>query len=109
MAASNQQSHALITYFMGKYRDMYNADPRDFNRHRDKWGFAAMIDQYGTPRAKQIIDYYFATKRPGHPVNYLLFNYDKLHQIMIDKAADEENRKKLIQESKKRVEEWRGK
>jgi len=107
MAVSNQQSHALITYFLGKYRARYDKDPRDFNRHRDKWGFAAMIEQYGTPRSKEIIDYYFETRRPGHPVNYLLFNYDKLHQIMTEKAEDDEKRRQLRMESMKRVEAWR--
>lgn len=109
MAVSNQQTHALVTYFLGKYRARYDTDPRDFNRHRDKWGFASMIEQYGTPRSKEIIDYYFETRRPGHPVNYLLFNYEKLHQIMTEKAQDEEKRRKLRLESMKRVEEWRGK
>lgn len=109
MAVSNQQSQSLITYFLQKYRAKYDSEPRDLNRYRDKWGFAAMIEQYGTPRAKEIIDYYFDTLRPGHPVNYLLFNYEKLDQIMTEKAEDAEKRRQLRLESMKRVEAWRGK
>lgn len=109
MAVSNQQTHALITYFIGKYRNIYDEDPRDFNRYRDKWGFAAMIEQYGTPRAKEIIDYYMSIKRPGHSVNYLIFNYEKINSTLEDRENDESNRRALREESMKRVEEWRGK
>lgn len=109
MAVSTQQTHTLVTYFLGRYKDRYGKDPRDFNRHRDKWGFSSMIEQYGMARAKEVVDYYFETSRPGHPVAYLLFNYEKLHQIMIEKAEDAEKRRQLHIESKKRVEEWRGK
>lgn len=109
MGVSNQQTHSLITYFLGLYRTKYDSDPRDFNRYRDKWGFAAMIEQFGTPRSKEIIAYYLDTRRPGHPVKYLLNNYEKLNTIMVEKQADAEKRRQLRLESKKRVEEWRGK
>lgn len=109
MAVTRQQTHTLITYFLTKYRARYNVDPRDFNRFRDQWGFQAMIEQYGMDRSKAVIDYYFDTPKPGHPLTYLLYNYERLHAIMVDKEKDEEKRRKLREESAKRVEEWRGK
>jgi len=107
MAVSNAQTHALITYFLQSFSEKYSGQPRDFNRFRDQWGFKSMIEQYGMDRAKQLVDYYFATQRPGHPTNYFLYNYEKLFAIMEDKEHDAENRRKLREESQKRVEEWR--
>lgn len=109
MAVSKQQTHTLITYFLMKYKAKHNSEPADFNRFRDQWGFNAMIEQYGMNRSKEIVDYYFETKRVNHSVNYLLYNYERLNAIMVDKEKDEENRRKLRLESQKRVEEWRGK
>lgn len=109
MAVSRQQTHALITYFLQKHQEKYEREPRDFNRFRDQWGFTAMIEQYGMAKAKEIVDYYFDTRRMNHPVNYLLYNYERLNAIIVEKKEDAENRRKLMAESKKRVEEWRGK
>lgn len=109
MAVSKQQTHALITFFLGRYHDKYEAAPKDFNRFRDQWGFQAMIEDYGTPKAKAIIDYYFETYRPSHPTSYLLYNYEKLKASMDERDNDEAERAKLRAESKKRVEEWRKK
>lgn len=109
MAPTKQQTHSLITYFLRGYVEKYESQPRDFNRFRDQWGFQSMIEQYGLDRSRKIVDYYFETRRPGHPVNYLLYNYERLHAIMVDKERDAENRRKLREESQKRVEEWRGK
>lgn len=109
MAVTNAQVHTLVSYYLKTYNARYNAAPRDFNRFRDKWGFSGMIEDFGMDRAKAIIDYYFGTSRPNHPTNYLLYNYEKLNSDMLEREADEINRKKLREESKKRVEEWRKK
>lgn len=104
---TSKEVHTLISYYLKKYGERYERDPRDFNRFRDKWGFQSMIEQYGLAGAKDVVDYYMSTRRVGHPVNYLLYNYEKLYEIMMDKRKDKENRERLIRESKKRVEEWR--
>jgi hypothetical protein len=107
MAVTNQQVHSLVTYFLNAFKARYNAAPRDFNRFRDKWGFQAMIEDFGMDDAKRIIDFYFSTGRAYHPTNYLLFNYEKLNNAMLEREEDEANRAKLRAESRKRVEEWR--
>lgn len=107
MAVTNQQVHALISHYLKLYRAKYEADPRDFNRYRDKWGFQAMIEDFGAVRAKQIVEYYFETTKPRHPTNYLLFNYEQLNNAMLERAEDEKKRAELRAESKRRVEEWR--
>jgi hypothetical protein len=91
------------------YKERYKREPKDLNKYRDKWGFAAMFDQYGMDRSKKIIEYYLDSNKIGHPVNHLLFNYEKINEFMAEAERDREERKRLMAESKKRVEEWRGK
>lgn len=107
MTVTTQQWNTLVTYFLNQFKAKYDAAPKDFNRYRDKWGFQAMIEDYGMDQSKKIIDYYFGTARPYHPTNYLLFNYEKLNNAMLEREEDEANRAKLRAESRRRVEEWR--
>lgn len=107
MAVTNAQVHSLVTYFLNAFKAKYNAAPKDFNRYRDKWGFQGMIEDFGVDGSKKIIDYYFETARSYHPTNYLLFNYEKLNNAMLEREEDEKKRAQLRAESRKRVEEWR--
>jgi hypothetical protein len=107
MAVTNAQVHTLVTYFLSAFKDKYEAAPKDFNRFRDKWGFQGMIEDYGMDNAKLIIDYYFSTSRNYHPTKYLLFNYEKLNNAMLERKEDEKKRAQLRAESRRRVEEWR--
>lgn len=109
MAVTNAQVQTLVSYYLKLYKAKYEAAPRDFNRYRDKWGFQGMLEDYGMDVSKQIIDFYFGTRRANHPTNYLLFNYEKLNSAMLEREEDELNRKKLREESRRRVEEWRQK
>lgn len=109
MAVTTQQVHALVTRFLSNYDKKYGKRPLNFNRNREKWGFQSMAEDLGLDRAKEVIDYYFDTRKVGHPASFLLHNYDKIDQRMIDLEEDAINRKKLMQESAKRVEEWRAK
>jgi hypothetical protein len=106
MVATKQQGNAHVTLYLRHYKTKYGYEPLNFNRYRDLYGFMAMIDDLGYDRAKEVINYYFDTERYGHPVNYLLYNYDKLNRAMIDEAEDEIERAKLRAESKIRVEQW---
>jgi hypothetical protein len=106
---TTQQTHALISLFLKKYKDKYGKEPLRFNRYRDKWGFQSMAEDLGVDRAKEVIEYYFDTNKMGHPTSYLMNNYDKINERMIEKAEDVIKRKQLMQESAKRVAEWRAK
>lgn len=106
---TTQQTHALISLFLKCYKARYGKEPINFNRYRDKWGFQSMAEDLGIDRAKEVIEYYFETGKAGHPTSHLLNNYDKINAHMIDREKDAINRKKLMLESQKRVEEWRAK
>lgn len=102
-----KQGNALITLYVNSYTDKYGKAPV-INRHRDKWGFQSMIEDLGYPRAQEVITYYFKTGRVGHPLQYLLYNYEKLNIILREIAEDEVNREQLRKQTEQRVKEWNG-
>lgn len=103
--ASKKQIHALIGYFLTKYALRYKRELQ-INRFREQWAFDSMITDLGYERALEVIDYYFEMKKPGHPLQYLLYNYDKISVTIKELADDEEDRRKLREETEKRVAEW---
>ena len=53
-----------------------------------------VIDSIGFDRARNVLEYYFRTNRPGHPLQHFFFNFDKLDHVMIELDKD-----KLARES----------
>lgn len=98
-------AHALLSLYVNKFKTKYGKAPQ-INRYRDSWGFKDMMEDLSYDRAKEVIEYYFETNRPGHPLRALFNNYDRLDTIMRDKAKDEEERIKLREQTMKRVEAW---
>lgn len=97
-------SYALISLYENLYLDKYGKRPV-VNRYREKWGMQDVIDSVGYDRAKELLDYYFKTNKPGHPVNWFFMNFDSMDKMLYQKAEDEINRKKLKQLTKQMVEE----
>lgn len=101
-----KQANALVTLFVSLWTDKYKRKPTNVNRYRDKWGFQDMIGDLGYDRSREIMEYYFKTSRAGHPLQYLLYNYEKLDQILREIEEDEVNRAELRAATEKRVREW---
>lgn len=106
---SSAQVNTLISQYLNLYEVKYGNRPNDFNRYREKWGFQSMIEDLGFARAKEVVSYYFDTNNIGHPVSKLLYNYEKIDEIMTERAADDELRSRLRRESEARVKAWREK
>jgi hypothetical protein len=104
-ATLSKQANALINLYASHYLDKYSSQPT-LNRFREKWGFQSMIEDLGYGRAQEVIAYYFKTGRLGHPVQYLLYNYDKLNIILREIAEDEITREELKAATAARVAEW---
>lgn len=102
---ANQQAYALISLYEKYYTEKYGKKP-SLNRHRDKWGFQDMVEDLGPDEAREIIKYYFETPRIDHPLQTLLRSYDQLARIRDERKNDEEDRLKMREETRKRVEEW---
>lgn len=108
-AELKKQTVALLNRYLGNYAEKYGKGPTDFNRFKHQWGFEAMISDLGQVGAQVVVDYYFRTERYGHPVQYLLYNYEKLANIIRDVEDDKVERIRLREETKKRVAEWEAK
>lgn len=100
-----KQANGLITQFIKNYTDKYGKAPV-LNRYKEKWAFQDMVSDLGYERAKLVVDYYFRTSKLGHPIQYLLYNYERLNRVMLEREEDNAKLKEIAQATKKRVEEW---
>lgn len=105
MAQSQEQKQAfaLLDLYVVCYVQKYKRRP-SVNRYRDKWGFTDMVSDLGMDMSKEVIEYYFKTTRPGHPLTSLFNSYDRLAATLREREEDRKNRVKLREETKKRVE-----
>lgn len=105
--AQAKDCHALVTYFVKKYEEVYGFKPT-VNRHSARWGFDSILSDLSSTEAKSLIDYYFRTESAkGHPLDWFFYNYDKLLIAKAESDVDADRTAKLREESKKRAEEWR--
>lgn len=102
---AQQKAYALITLYENQYKAKYGSKP-SLNRHRDKWGFQDMLEDLGYDDARDVIMYYFEMKHIGHPLQTLLRNYDRYHQIKEERKEDRARRLELREKTLKRVEEF---
>jgi hypothetical protein len=64
-----------------------------------------VIDSVGYDRSKELLDYYFKITKPGHPLTWFFYNFDKIDENMVKLQQDKERRKFLLEQTKKMVEE----
>lgn len=101
---SNKQPYILLSVYKELYRERYKREPQ-INIYREKWGMQDVIDSIGFERAKEVLEYYFKTSKPGHPIQQFFFNFDKLNSYMVELEKDRANREKLRLETKEMVAE----
>lgn len=101
-----RQANGLIDCYINEYKAKYEDREPMLNRYRERWGFQSMAEDLGYARAKEVIAFYFRTGRVGHPVQYLLFNYDKLNKVLTEIEQDELKRAQLRAETEERVRMW---
>jgi hypothetical protein len=104
-ATINKHANLLVAQYIKRYEEIYGRPP-ELNRYRDKWGFRGMYEDLGSKQAERVVEYYFKTSHPGHPLAYLLYNYDKLNRILVELDNDEQNRIRLRKETEERVKKW---
>lgn len=101
---SNKQPYVLLSMYDSLFKSRYKR-PANLNRYREKWAMQDVIDSIGFDRAKEVLQFYFKTNKPGHPIQYFFFNFDRLNEVMVELEKDKLAREKLMQETKKMVEE----
>lgn len=97
-------AHALVTKYSDLYEIKYNKKPT-INRHREKWAMNDVIDSVGYDRAKELLEYYFRVTKPGHPLTFFYYNFDKMDDSMVKLQQDKERREFLLAQTKRMVEE----
>ena len=51
------------------------------------------------------MEYYFKCKKDGHPMNWFLYNFDRLDDTLIKSEQDIKHRKNLREQTKNLVEQ----
>lgn len=100
-----KQANGLITQFIKSWTEKYGKPPV-INRYKEKWAFQDMVSDLGYDRAKRVVDYYFRTGRPFHPVQYLIYNYENLNKIMLEREKDADDLRRIAKETEERVRKW---
>ncbi|QOI67454.1 hypothetical protein SEA_BEUFFERT_52 [Streptomyces phage Beuffert] len=103
-----KQAYGLISHYEKCFRDKYPYAPT-VNRFRVKWGFQDMVTDLGYDTAKEVVEYYFRTAKPGHPIDFLLNNYDRINEFMKERQKDEEKREELRRQTEQKVREMEDK
>ncbi len=108
MAANtlNNQAQGLLTLYTRLFENKYGYKPA-INRYAHKYAMRDMIDQYGYERAKQIVEHYFNMSKQGHHIDWLLYNYEKIEEILQDIEKDNIERARIRMETKARVERFK--
>ena len=99
-----RQPYILISIYEMLYKEKYNRTPK-INKYREKWAMQDVIDSIGFDRARDVLEYYFKTNKPGHPLQNFFFNFDKLDAVMVELEKDKLVREKLRMQTKQMVEE----
>jgi hypothetical protein len=103
-AVVNKQANGLYTLYVKMYTEKYGRGPNG-NRYRAKWGLRDMLDEYPYETCKKVMGYYFRTVKPGHPIDFFLMNYDRIHEFMVEREEDERRREELRKETERKVRE----
>jgi len=97
-------AYALMDKYSSMFAFKYDRKP-SLNKYKEKWAMVDVIDSVGYDRALEILEYYFKTVRPGHPLTWFYMNFDKLDDIMVKLDDDKARRAKLREQTKRLVEE----
>ena len=99
-----KQAYALVSLYIALFKSKYNKQPM-VNRYREKWAMQDVIDTVGYERARELLEYYFKCNKIGHPLNWFLYNFDRLDDMMIQSTKDKTLRSTLRKKTQIMVEQ----
>jgi hypothetical protein len=102
--AVNKEPYVLLSLYSNLYEEAYKTKPT-INRYKEKWAMQDVIDSIGFDRSKDVLEYYFKTGKNRHPLNFFYNNFDRIENMMIQIKEDKINRSRLLQETKRMVED----
>ena len=97
----NQKSHALVSLFKTQYKKRYGENPK-LNAYSAKYGMGDVMEDVGYERTRELIEYYF-TCEARHSVTEFLNTYDSIDTLEQARKSDEEERRKLREETRRRI------
>lgn len=100
-----QEAHALITYFLKKYKSLYGTNPPGLNRYTLTFGFEGLYLDY-EDEARALIDYYFDSY-VNHSPKYFIGKYGEIAEEKIEDEKDAIERERIYRETIKRVKKKR--
>ena len=100
----SQQAHALLSLYSVLYKESYNKVPI-VNRYREKLPMIDVIERVGYARARELLDYYFQTKRIGHDIKWFCQNFDKLDLSLTQKELDLTRREAIRHKTRTMIQE----
>lgn len=101
--ANEKEPYVLIGLYESLYKEKYGKKP-SLNKFREKWAMQDVIDSVGLDRAKEIMRYYFTLPKGGHPLQFFLYNFDRIDAAISEVEKDKERRRLLLEETKIMVE-----
>lgn len=103
-ATLNKQVYALIDLYKDLFIDRYRRAPT-LNRYKSKWAMTDVVEDIGAQRAEELLRYYFKTQKPGHPLEFFFYNYERINQVLADKEEDERKRAQIRKETAEKLRE----
>lgn len=99
----NRLAYALLDLYSKTYNEKYNR-PCQMNKYRDKWAMIDLIDSVGYDRSRELIVYYFKTTSSNrHSLNWFMYNFDRLDDMLSKTEADSVRRAKIREATKRMV------
>ena len=99
-----KQAYGLVGLYCVLFKETYNKTPI-VNRYREKWAMQDVVDSVGYERAKELLEKYFKTNRPGHPLQWFFYNFEKLDMSLKQVEEDKSRRELIRAKTKSMVEE----
>jgi hypothetical protein len=100
--ANEKEPYVLIGLYENLYKEKYGRKP-SMNKFREKWAMQDVIDSVGLDRAKDLMHYYFTLPKGGHPLQFFLYNFDRIDNAISEVEKDKERRRLLLEETKNMV------
>jgi hypothetical protein len=97
-------AYGLVGLYCVLYKEKYGKQPI-VNRYREKWAMNDVLESVGYDRAKVLLEYFFQTKRDGHPISWFFYNFEKLDFSLQQTEQDKTRRELIRAKTKSMVEE----
>ena len=87
-------AYGLVGLYCTLYKEVYKKTAI-VNRYREKWAMQDVVDSVGYDRAKVLLEYYFKISKPGHPISWFFYNFEKL-DLTLQQTQEDKSRRELI-------------